>query len=115
MKRNIISRTSRAVKIFLAPMLYLLTTTALSAQRSGQSGVGAFTKAATDLTAYFNPLTKLIYVVGAVVGLIGAIKVYQKFSQGDPDTGKTAASWFGACIFLVISASVLSAFFIDGQ
>ena len=114
MKRNIASRTSRAVKLFFAPILYLLTTTALSAQRSGQSGVGAFQQAATDLTAYFNPLTKLIYVVGAVVGLIGAIKVYQKFSQGDPST-MTAASWFGACIFLVISATVLSAFFIDGQ
>ena len=113
MKRNIISRTSRAVKLFLAPLIYTLTTTALSAQSGGQKGIGAFTKATTDLTAYFNPLTKLIYVVGAVVGLIGAIKVYQKFSQGDPDTGKTAASWFGACIFLVISATVLEAFFIN--
>lgn len=113
MKQTIIPRTSSAVKIFLAPMLYLLTTTALSAQtKSGASGVGAFQKAATDLTAYFEPLTNLVYVVGAVVGLIGAIKVYQKFSQGDPDTGKTAASWFGACIFLVISATVLRAFFL---
>lgn len=113
MKRNIISRTSRAVKLFLAPLIYTLTTTALSAQTGGQKGVGAFQQAAKDLTAYFDPLTKLIYVVGAVVGLIGAIKVYQKFSQGDPDTGKTAASWFGACIFLVISATVLKAFFIN--
>ncbi len=112
MKQNIISRTASVVKLFLAPLLYLLTATALSAQKSGASGVGAFTKAATDLTAYFEPLTNLVYVVGAVVGLIGAIKVYQKFSQGDPDTGKTAASWFGACIFLVISATVLRAFFL---
>lgn len=113
MKQTIISRTTRSVKLVLAPLLYILTTTALSAQKSGQSGVGAFRQAATDLTAYFEPLTKLIYVVGAIVGLIGAIKVYQKFSQGDPDTGKTAASWFGACIFLVISATVLSAFFLN--
>lgn len=112
MKRNIISRTSRAVKLFFAPILYLLTTTALSAQKSATSGVGAFTEARTALTAYFDPLVNLIYVVGAIVGLIGAIKVYQKFSQGDPDTGKTAASWFGACIFLVISATVLRAFFL---
>ena len=112
MKRNILFRTTRAFKLFLAPLLYLLTTTALSAQKSATSGVGAFTQASTALTAYFEPLTNLVYVVGAVVGLIGAIKVYQKFSQGDPDTGKTAASWFGACIFLVISATVLRAFFL---
>ena len=31
------------------------------------------------VTSYFDPLTRLIYAVGAVVGLIGGIKVYQKF------------------------------------
>ncbi len=45
--------------------------------------------------------TKLIYAIGAVVGLIGGVKVYSKWSSGDPDTTKTAASWFGACIFLM--------------
>ena len=30
--------------------------------------------------------TKLIYAIGAVVGLIGGVKVYGKFSSGDPDT-----------------------------
>ena len=31
-------------------------------------------------------------------------------SSGDPDTSKTAASWFGACIFLVIAGTVLRSF-----
>jgi hypothetical protein len=31
------------------------------------------------LTGYFDPATKLIYAAGAIVGLIGAIKVYSKF------------------------------------
>ena len=56
--------------------------------------------------------TKLIYAIGAVVGLIGGIKVYNKFSSGDPDTSKTAASWFGACFFLIVSATVLRSFFL---
>ena len=64
------------------------------------------------VTSYFDPLTLLIYAVGAVIGLIGGIKVYQKFSRGDPDTSKTAASWFGACIFLIVSATVLRSFFL---
>ena len=64
------------------------------------------------VTSYFDPLTLLIYAVGAVIGLIGGIKVYQKFSSGDPDTSKTAASWFGACIFLIDSATVLRSFFL---
>lgn len=44
--------------------------------------------------------------------LEGDIKVYSKFSSGDPDTGKTAGSWFGACVFLIIAATVLRSFFL---
>ena len=56
--------------------------------------------------------TKLIYAIGAVVGLIGGVKVYGKFSSGDPDTSKTAASWFVACIFLIVAATILRSFFL---
>ena len=40
------------------------------------------------------------------------VKVYGKFSSGDPDTSKTAASWFGACIFLIVAATILRSFFL---
>ena len=33
-------------------------------------------------------------------------------SAGDPDTSKTAASWFGACIFLIVAATILRSFFL---
>jgi putative uncharacterized protein (fragment) len=62
--------------------------------------------------SYFDPAVKLIYAIGAVVGLVGAIKTYNKFSSGDPDTGKTAASWFGSCVFLIVAATVLQSFFL---
>ena len=51
------------------------------------------------LTGYFDPATKLIYAAGAIVGLIGAIKVY-------------SGSWFGACVFLIVAATVLRSFFL---
>lgn len=66
------------------------------AQGNGQAGI---TEATNLITGYFDPGTKLVYAIGAVCGLIGGVKVYNKFSSGDPDTSKTAASWFGACIF----------------
>ena len=62
------------------------------------------------VTSYFDPATKLIYAIGAVIGLIGGVRVYQKFSSGD--TSKTAASWFGACIFLIVAATILRSFFL---
>ena len=41
-----------------------------------------------------------------------SIKTYGKFSSGDPDTSKTAASWFFACIFLIVAATILRSFFL---
>ena len=76
------------------------------------NGVGGITEATNMVTSYFDPATKLVYAIGAVVGLIGGVKVYNKFSSGDPDTSKTAASWFGACIFLIVAATILRSFFL---
>ena len=53
------------------------------AQGNGQAGI---TEATQMVTSYFDPGTKLIYAIGAVVGLVGGVKVYNKFSSGDPDT-----------------------------
>ncbi len=79
------------------------------AQGNGTAGI---TEATQMVTSYFDPATQLIYAIGAVVGLIGGVKVYQKFSSGDPDTSKTASSWFGACIFLIVAATILRSFFL---
>lgn len=95
-------------KIFLSVAIVLATTSAF-AQGNGTAGI---TEATNMVTSYFDPATKLIYAIGAVVGLVGGVKVYNKFSSGDPDTGKTAASWFGACIFLIVAATILRSFFL---
>ena len=92
-------------------MLFLLTATAIGAYAQG-NGIAGINETTKMVTSYFDPGTKLIYAVGALVGLIGGIKVYNKFSSGDPDTSKTAASWFGACIFLIVAATILRSFFL---
>ena len=89
-------------------MCAALVLAAVSNAFAQDNGVGGITEA----TSYFDPATKLIYAIGAVVGLIGGVKVYSKFSSGDPDTSKTAASWFGACIFLIVAATILRSFFL---
>ena len=92
-------------------MLLLMAITAVGAYAQG-NGMAGINEATKMVTSYFDPGTKLIYAIGAVVGLIGGIKVYNKFSSGDPDTSKTAASWFGACIFLIVATTILRSFFL---
>ena len=80
----------------------------LLAQADGNAGIN---EANTKVRSYFAAGTDLMYAVGAIVGLIGAVKVYQKWNSGDPDTGKVAAAWFGSCVFLVVVATVIKSFF----
>ena len=76
-----------------------------------QDGNAGILEANNKVRSYFLSGTQLMYAIGAIVGLIGAVKVYQKWSAGDHDTGKVAAAWFGACVFLVVVVTVIKAFF----
>jgi len=94
-------------QIFVLILLMLLLTTILFAQ-DGNAGIN---EATMRVRSYFATGTSLMYAIGAVLGLVGAIKVCQKLNSGDQDTGKVAAAWFGSCVFLVIVATVLRSFF----
>ncbi|WP_409415803.1 DUF4134 domain-containing protein [Flavobacterium sp. PS2] len=76
-----------------------------------QDGLAGINEANQQVRSYFDAGTELMYAVGAILGLIGAVKVYQKWNAGDPDTGKVAAAWFGSCVFLVVVATVIKSFF----
>ena len=108
MNKNI-KNAWKSKKSILSAALVIAATATASAQGNGLAGI---TEATSMVSSYFEPATKLIYAIGAVIGLIGGVKVYSKFSSGDPDTSKTAASWFGACIFLIVAATILRSFFL---
>ena len=78
-------------KHFLFSAALLLAASSAFAQGNGLSGIN---EATSMVTSYFDPATKLIYAIG------------------DPDTSKNAASWFGACIFLIVAATILRSFFL---
>lgn len=54
----------------------ILAAVGAMAQGNGQAGI---TEATNLITGYFDPGTKLVYAIGAVCGLIGGVKVYNKF------------------------------------
>lgn len=106
-KSNLRSRTLNFYRHLLATVTMVLVSLALYAQ-DGNSGI---TAATTQVKSYFSTGTSLMYAIGAVMGLVGAIKVFKKWNDGEHDTGKIASSWFGSCIFLVVVATVLKSFF----
>jgi hypothetical protein len=93
-------------KVWVSVVLFLITATV-----DAQDGNAGINEANTKVRSYFSSGTNLMYAVGAIVGLIGAVKVFQKWNAGDHDTGKVAAAWFGSCVFLVVVATVIKSFF----
>ena len=97
----------RNKKVLLSAALVVSAVSSALAQGNGLAGIN---DATNMVTSYFDPGTKLIYAIGAVVGLIGGIKVYNKFSSGQRESGKAGAGGVGACMFVVVRATVLRSF-----
>jgi len=92
-------------------VFFLLLVTLPASALFAQDGKTGITQATTMVAGYFDVACTLMYAIGGVVGVIGAVKVYNAWSHGDQQTNKLAASWFAACIFLVVVAAVLKSFF----
>ena|SRR2546428_3602567 len=107
MKKAQRNRGKHQCRILLTTAFLLLMNFCLYAQ-DGNAGI---LEASNKVRSYFTSGSNLMYAVGAIVGLIGAVRVYQKWNGGDHETGKVAAAWFGSCIFLVVVATVLKSFF----
>jgi len=105
---NLNSYAERHKKVLLSASIILIAIAVQAQVPNGKAGIEEADKA---VRGYFKVGTSLMYAIGAILGLIGAVKVFQKWNGGDQDTSKVAAAWFGSCIFLVIVATVIESFF----
>ncbi|WP_183573802.1 DUF4134 domain-containing protein [Mucilaginibacter sp. X5P1] len=76
-----------------------------------QSGVTGLNTATSTLKTYVDPASNIALVIGGIIGIVGAIRVYSKWNSGDQDINKEIMGWGGSCVFLVVSALIIKAFF----
>jgi hypothetical protein len=110
-RRRLNSQRPIVIGAFIESALLIALGISATAQTQTADGNNGINQATSLVSGYFAAGVNLMYAVGAILGLIGAVKVYQKWSHGDHDTGKVAAAWFGSCIFLVVVATVIKSFF----
>jgi len=91
-------------------LLALVLPVAAWAQTTADGATG-INQANTMIRSYFDPAVNLMYAAGALAGLVGGHKVYKSMNNKEHDADNRAAVWFGGCIFLVLVATVLKAFF----
>ncbi|NGM71646.1 DUF4134 domain-containing protein [Sphingobacterium sp. SGL-16] len=101
--------TVTSKKLFTSAVLLFVAAQVLFAQTGG--GTTGINAATSSLTSYVDPVSTLTLAIGAVVGIIGGVRVYIKWNSGDQDINKELMGWGGSCLFLVLVSVVIKAFF----
>lgn len=96
---------------FVAVMLLLVICTVSVEAQNMDSGVKAISTASDSIKKYIPVVTKLIYVIAGIIGVIGIISVYIKMNNEEQDVKKSIMMIVGACIFLIAAAQALPLFF----
>lgn len=99
----------KITKIFPGPLLAMAFAQNVFAQTGG--GTTGINAATSSLISYVDPVSTLTLAIGAVVGIIGGIRVYIIWNNGDKEINKEVMGWGGSCIFLVLVSVVIKAFF----
>lgn len=90
----------------------LLIAVSMSAQQQGAlAAAESLGTAATSIKSYATPVQNICFAIGGVVGLIGGIRIYNKWNSGDQDINKELVSYGGAMLFLVLVPSIVMGFF----
>lgn len=93
-------------------LLLLLPFAAFALEARAQDGNQGISQANTMIRGYFDTGCQLMYAIGAILALVGAVQVYRHWNGGhQQEAYRAAAGWFGSCVFLVIVATVIRSFF----
>jgi Domain of unknown function (DUF4134) len=104
----LLRRQFKNLSILMLAMVGVAAT--LHAQTAdGNTGIS---QANTLIRSYWANAVLLMYAIGSLVGIIGAVRVFQIWNSSHrEDVGKAAAGWFGSMVFLVVVATIIQSFF----
>ncbi|WP_126652232.1 DUF4134 domain-containing protein [Chryseobacterium aureum] len=103
---NKFQRREAGKKLLTLCMLLLAVTPVFA-----QGGATAISNAASDIKEYWDPIKLILKAVGGLVGFIGGLRVYNKWTNGDQDVNKEILGYGGAMIFLIVVPEFVTAFF----
>lgn len=112
MKRLTSGVTKLTGKVSKKAALFVTAMAVSSASFATTGGFNAgIAQAETQMNGVFTAVSHLMLVLGGIIGVVGAIRIYIKWNNGDQDVTKSIIAWAGAALFLVISSVVLSSIF----
>lgn len=102
------------IGIFKTKLLLTIVSALISVSSWAQTSNAfstALNTASAEIGSVVDSVSKLMLYVGGVVGVVGAVRIYIKWNNGDQDVTKAIVGWGGACLFLVLSGGVIKLVF----
>ncbi|MGC4130247.1 MAG: DUF4134 domain-containing protein [Bergeyella sp.] len=103
---NVLSKVFTPDKMLI--LAFLLLTIDFVYASGGGSALG---NAGTTIRGYLTGLKTLIYAIAVIVGIVGGIRIYNKWTNGDQDINKEIVGWGGAAVFLTVVPTFIEAIF----
>ncbi|RZJ19977.1 MAG: DUF4134 domain-containing protein [Acinetobacter sp.] len=74
-------------------------------------GISEFYQASSEIKHYYFSLSDLIFVIGAITGLLGGLRVFANWQAGRHQIDRQVAGWLFSCIFLSLCGIFLRGLF----
>ncbi|WP_410492642.1 DUF4134 domain-containing protein [Chryseobacterium sp. BGARF1] len=104
--KNFFAKKMTVKKVMTVALVIMALTPAFA-----QGGATAISNAASEIRDYWDPVKLILKAVGGLVGFIGGLRVYNKWTNGDQDVNKEILGYGGAMIFLIVVPEFVTAFF----
>lgn len=109
--KNLIKLLER--KFFLTVLSVMTMYECLLAQSGASNGIAAINEATSEIKSFYDPAKKLIWVIAAILGLVGAVKVYAKIIGKDSESSKHAMAFILGALALLIGETFVRRTFIE--
>ena len=92
-------------------VLFFFMCCLLALGAAAQPGISEMQQVRRDLAADFFSVFDLSLVIGTLLGLNGASKIYYNWQMGKDRIDSDVAAWFFAAFFLILAGAFLKALF----
>jgi len=76
-----------------------------------QPGIDEMQQARTELSQSFFSARDLSLILAAILGIIGAVRIYHNWQMGKPQITAEVSAWFFSALFMVLLGAFCQAVF----
>lgn len=76
-----------------------------------QPGIDEMQQASHNLSSNFYAALDFAWVLSAILGICGAVRIYHNWQMGRPHIDAAVAAWFFSAFFMLLSGAFLRALY----